>query len=83
MIDPTNSPPYREEELYVMLVFGGKETTFAVLQFPEPGYIGVAESILLPPVYANGEKNVASTFERKKATLREEFMKHRAEGGAS
>ena len=79
IIDPSNTPPYGDEPFYALLVFGGHKNTFSAIQFPEPGYGGIAETIPLPQISLAGEEGAAEVFERKKAVLKKEFMAHKAE----
>ena len=61
VIDTDFQPPYSEEPFYGLLVFGGRESTFAVVQFPEPGYENIAEIITIPQMSLTGipEETVA------------------------
>lgn len=79
IIDPDNTPPYGDEPFYALLVFGGHKNTFSAIQFPEPGYEGIAETITLPQISLVDEEGAAEVFERKKAVLKKEFMAHGAE----
>ena len=63
-----------DEPYYGILTFGGREQTFSVIQFPEPGYESVAESIILPQTYPDEISENAEIFERKKAVLKNEFL---------
>lgn len=75
IIDLENLPPYREEPFYALLTFGGNHNqAFSVIQFPEPGYIGIAEQIFIPKLNFTGQSE--KVFERKKAVLKEEFLSH-------
>ena len=74
IIDLDEFPPYTEEPYYAILCFGGKSKTFSELQFPEPGYSGIAERILIPQEFTwNEENEKKNTFERKKVALKTEF----------
>ena len=72
VINPGNNPPYSDGPFYAILTFGGRNQPFSVIQFPEPGYAGIAETISLPPMVEESEKK--KTVERKKAVLKEEFL---------
>ena len=83
VIDLDRIPPYGDVPFYGILVFGGRGHTFSVLQFPEPGYTGIAEQLLLPQVILSSESENAKVFERKKAVLKKEFLAHGVEEGVS
>ena len=76
VIDLNQTPPYGNEPYYGILTFGGRDHTFAVIQFPEPGYGGIAEQLFLPRVSPNEASESAHAFERKKAVLKKEFLAH-------
>ena len=76
VIDLDQTPPYGDEPYYGILTFGGRGQTFSVVQFPEPGYTGVAEQLLLPQIVLNDESENTKVFERKKAVLKREFLAH-------
>ena len=76
VIDLDQTPPYGDEPYYGILTFGGRGQTFSVVQFPEPGYAGVAEQLLLPQIVLNDESENTKVFERKKAVLKREFLAH-------
>lgn len=76
VIDLDQTPPYGDEPYYGILTFGGRGQTFSVVQFPEPGYTGVAEQLLLPQIVLNDESENKKVFERKKAVLKREFLAH-------
>ena len=76
VIDLDQTPPYGDEPYYGILTFGGRGQTFSVVQFPEPGYTGVAEQVLLPQIVLNDESENTKVFERKKAVLKREFLAH-------
>jgi hypothetical protein len=76
VIDLEQTPPYGDEPYYGILTFGGRNQTFAVIQFPEPGYGGIAEQLLLPQFSPAEASENAHTFERKKAALKKEFLAH-------
>ena len=59
------------DSLYGLLVFGGREKTFAAVQNPEPGYTRIANIITIPQVIE--EREDFKSFERKKAALKQEF----------
>jgi hypothetical protein len=79
VIDLDQTPPYGDEPYYGILTFGGRGQTFSVVQFPEPGYTGVAEQLPLPQIVLNGESESTKVFERKKAALKKEFLAHSIE----
>ena len=83
IIDFDKTPPFGEEPFYGILVFGGHEHTFSVLQFPEPGYKSIADSILIPQIIALPKSEEAETFERKKALLKKEFFAHESKEAKS
>ena len=72
--DQTSPPSLINEPYYGLLVFGGQDETFSVIQFPEPGYIGIAEKIEIPQICLTGAVKENETFERKKAVLKDEFL---------
>lgn len=76
IIDLNQTPPYGDEPYYGILTFGGRNQTFAVIQFPEPGYEGIAEQFLLPQGSLTEASESAHIFERKKAALKKEFLAH-------
>ncbi|RKJ19621.1 hypothetical protein D7X48_12705 [bacterium D16-50] len=79
VIAPELTPPYCNEPFYALLVFGeSNKQTFAVIQFPEPGYQSIAESLPLPLVFPLTDTKATETFERKKAVLKKEFLAHNA-----
>jgi len=61
--------------LFGILTFGGKETLFMVILFPYPGYREIAERIEIPIVSFDELSSSGVEFERKKALLKEEFVK--------
>lgn len=77
IFDFNENPPFGEEPYYGLLVFGGREDTFSVIQFPEPGYTGIADIIIVPQVITSTHSD--ENFERKKAKLKKEFLAHEAE----
>ncbi len=80
VIAPELAPPYCNEPFYALLVFGeSNKQTFSVIQFPEPGYQSIAESLPLPLLFPLADTNATETFERKKAVLKKEFLSHSAE----
>lgn len=82
MIDLAEKPPYGEAPFYAMLTFGGRDETFSVVQFPEPGYTGIAEVFPLPQLILSSESENTKVFERKKVTLKQELLAHSSiEGG--
>lgn len=56
--------------------------TFCRLQFPKPGYKGIADYIDIPLISLVDKQEETKTFERKKAVLREEFLAHSTREGA-
>lgn len=76
IIDLDQTPPYGDGPFYGILTFGGRGQTFSVIQFPEPGYLGIAEQIWLPSIALSDNNENVKVFERKKAVLREEFLAH-------
>lgn len=83
VIDLSEMPPYSFGPFYAILAFGGRRETFSVIQFPEPGYAGIAELLPLPQLILSAEPDLSTVFERKKATLKREFLARDAEEGAS
>lgn len=79
VIDPDNTPPYGDEPFYALLVFGGGTKTFSAIQFPEPGYQGIVETLPLPQISLIDEAETTEVFERKKAVLKKEFLAHGVE----
>lgn len=76
ILDYDNNPPYGLEPYYGILVFGGRDETFSIIQFPEPGYTGIADSIEIPSVYMIPNSAESENLERKKSNLKEEFLAH-------
>lgn len=79
VLDFDKKPPYQEEPFFAFLTFGGHIQTFSVIQFPEPGYRGIAYSFSLPQISMNEESEHTKVFERKKAILKKEFLAHEIE----
>lgn len=79
VIDFDKTPPYGNEPYCAILTFGGRSQTFSVIQFPEPGYTGIAECLPLPQISLSNESESTKVFERKKAVLKKEFLAHGAE----
>lgn len=77
--DFDNTPSYGLDPFYGILAFGGKNQTFSTLQFPEPGFAGIAESILIPQVIITEDSAESENFERKKSRLKREFLAHETE----
>ena len=73
MIAPDKEPPYADAPFYAILAFGGRET-FAVVQFPEPGYTGIIECLYLSQISLAEQSEEPRKFERKKAVLKQEFL---------
>ena len=78
MIAPDKEPPYVDAPFYAILAFGGHET-FAVIQFPEPGYTGIIECLYLSQISLVEASEDTRTFERKKAVLKKEFLSREEE----
>ena len=79
MISPDKEPPYADAPFYAILAFGGRDT-FAVIQFPEPGYTGIIECLYLSQISSLAEPNEEpKTFERRKAVLKKEFLSREEE----
>lgn len=76
VMDTDLQPPYGLAPLYGLLVFGGFEKTFSVIQFPAPGYHDILETIVIPHIILSEESKDTELFERKKAVLKEEFLAH-------
>lgn len=76
ILDSSNTPPIGLESFYGLLVFGGRKEIFSVVQFPEPGYSGIAESIMVPQIVVSAKSEEAEKFERKKAALKEKILAH-------
>lgn len=74
IIDTDFQPPYSEAPFYGLLVFGGREDTFAVVQFPEPGFENIAEIVPVPQLSLLSVPEETVVFERKKAALKQEFL---------
>jgi len=81
IIEPDNTPPVALEPFYGLLVFGGKRELFATIQFPAPGYEGIADHIDIPLTI--GKTADTEVFERKKAGLKKEFLARSAEEAIS
>lgn len=74
IFDLSQRPPYTDEPYYAILTFGGRHHTFSVIQFPEPGYTGIAEWLQIPQMISTGENENTKVVERKKAVLKREFL---------
>lgn len=72
--DVPSVPVIRDIHYYALLTFGNLTNPFAVIQFPEPGFSAIAESIPLPLVAGFDADDGAKSFERKKAVLKKEFL---------
>ena len=79
VLDFNHTPPFGLEPFYGILVFGGNENTFSIIQFPEPGYKKIAATIEIPQISLTSLSKEEETFKRKKANLRKEFLEHGAE----
>lgn len=79
VIDPMLEPPYSDVPFYGILVFGGQEETFSVIQFPEPGYTSIADTVVVSMEHQKPSIDSDKAFERKKAKLKKEFLDHGAE----
>ncbi len=66
-----------EVPFYGILAFGDRPLPFAIIQFPEPGFHGIADSIRVP-TFGTEE---SETFERKKAALKQKFLSQREQLG--
>lgn len=71
IIDDSFNPPYIYEKFYALLVFGGKKEPFSVIQFPEPGFKGISDIIVIPQIVVSSK---TPEFERKKAVLKNKFL---------
>jgi len=72
-------PPHESGPYYAIVTFGTKYSLdFITMQFPAPGYFGIADSIVLPLVA--DEKGEAETIKRKKAILKKEVASMSEEG---
>lgn len=71
---------YEECPLYALLVIGGYDTPFSVIQFPEPGYKDIAKIIPVPQYISSFSAESGVEIERKKAVLRKEFLTSSTEG---
>ena len=74
IIDTDFQPPYSDAPFYGLLVFGGREDTFAVVQFPDPGFESIAEIVPVPQLSLLNVPEETVVFERKKAVLKQEFL---------
>jgi hypothetical protein len=83
MINPQNVPPVEFEPFYGLLVFGRNRAKelFITIQFPAPGYSGIADFIDVPNFFVVSKSDEIVDFERKKAALKQEFLA-KAEDGA-
>lgn len=81
VLDLSYRPPYRDEPYYAILTFGGRSHTFSVIQFPEPGYTGIAEYLQLPQMSLANETENTKVVERKKAVLKNKFLAQDIEEG--
>lgn len=76
-----NNPPSGTnlQQYYAILAFDGTKQTFSLIQFPEPGYKKVAQTILLPQNNLQNAINKPEIIERKKAVLKKELIAHISE----
>ena len=75
IIDADQNPPYGEEPYYGILTFGGRGQTFSVIQFPEPGYTGVADYIMIPEIVLVDETEILKITHSQHAFKMEKFLK--------
>ncbi len=68
---PKEPQVYQEVPFYGLVVFGGRKTLFSTIQFPEPGFAGIADAIPVPLMESESTKK---TVERKKATLKQKLL---------
>ena len=73
-IDLDSTPPYNEDLFYSMLVFGREVPSFSVIQFPNPGFNDIIETIAIPQLSFTSPSLDTKTFERKKAILKKEVL---------
>ena len=83
VIDPTLEPPYSDVPFYGILVFGGQEKTFSIIQFPEPGFTSIADTVVVSAEHQKPAIDSDKSFERKKAKLKKEFLDRGAEEDVS
>lgn len=74
IMDDFLTPPCRDDRIYGIVVFGGTDTPFAVIQIPEPGYKKISDTILIPMMTTFESPLAKDTFERKKAILKQQFI---------
>lgn len=79
VLDFTRSKVTSLDPLYGILAFGGQNKEFAIIQFPEPGYKGIADSLIIPQMSILEKQENAETFERKKLRLKNEFLAREVE----
>ena len=73
VFDFDNMPKAITEPLYGLVVFGGKQNLpFIVVQFPEPGFNGIAKKIIVPQIVS--AETEGEEFKRKKSVLKEEYL---------
>lgn len=75
MIENYTSPPAMFAPIYGILVFGYDDSGNAVIQFPEPGYTGIADVIPVPKMVLVNSAVEKSRFERRKANLKAEYLR--------
>ncbi len=83
MFDEFNTNNCIDVPFYAILAFGGIKEPFSVLQFPEPGFSGIATSITIPQFFSVEGSEEIEVFERKKAVLKYEFNQHSSEEAIS
>lgn len=71
----------KETPIYGLLVFGGQDEHFSVIQLPEPGYTGIIDIIAVPKFKIHGIYEDPETFARKKAVLKREVLSQISQEG--
>lgn len=79
MIANYSIPPAKYAPLYGILVFGYDDSDDAVIQFPEPGYSDIAEIIRIPKVVLVNNAMDDKKIERRKTSLKTEFLRRKKE----
>ncbi len=81
ILDFDNMPKTKDEPYYGLVVFGEKRRNlFIVIQFPEPGFGGIAKKIIVPQIISGGQEE-KEEFKRKKAVLKKEYSNWKRERG--
>lgn len=74
ILDTNNLTEYKLEPFYGIIVFDDKDSSSSIIQFPEPGYTSIADSVIIPQITIASSDENSMNFERKKAVLKNKFL---------